>query len=134
MQAHAHAVAGQLRQYTQTGVHSGVAGASPHRLILMLLDGAMARIATARGNLERREVAAKGSNIAMASAIVESLRASLNLRDGGDLAARLDALYEYVLRRLLAANLDNDANALAEVHALLEEIRAAWVGIEAEAG
>ncbi len=122
--------AAQLRQYAQVGLRTAVESASPHRLILMLMDGALARIAAAGGHMQRGDVASKGQSISMAIAIVDGLRASLNHSEGGDLAGNLDGLYVYMSERLLRANLENDADALSEVRNLLGEIRAAWAGIE----
>lgn len=125
--------AAQLRQYAQVGLRTAVESASPHRLILMLMDGALARIAAAAGHMQRGDVAGKGQSLSMAIAIVDGLRASLNRTEGGDLAENLDALYVYMSERLLRANLENDADALREVQKLLGDIRAAWVGIEPQA-
>lgn len=126
---------GAARLYARTAVQGGIDGASPHRLVLMLLDGALGRIAAARGHLEHGNIAARGESISQALAIVGGLHGSLDLDAGGELAANLDALYDYIERRLLHANLEADAAALDEVHRLLGEIRAGWVAIaEAAAG
>lgn len=119
-------------QYAQVGLQTGVESASPHRLILMLMDGALARISAARLHMQRGEVAEKGLQITWAISIVEGLRGSLDLTRGGSVAANLDRLYEYMTRRLLHANLDSDANGLSEVYRLLDELRAGWVGIRAQ--
>ncbi|MCC7413392.1 MAG: flagellar export chaperone FliS [Gammaproteobacteria bacterium] len=117
--------------YARVGVQTGIEAASPHRLIVMLMDGALARIASAQGHLERGEIAAKGACISMAISIIDGLRGSLDRQAGGALAANLDELYRYMGERLLGANLKNDADALGEVRRLLGEIRGAWVAIGA---
>jgi flagellar protein FliS len=96
----------------------------------MLLDGALAKIATARGNLERGETSEKGANIGWAISIIEGLRGSLDLKAGGEVAENLDRLYEYSTLRLLEANLNNASGLLDEVARLLSEIRSAWQGIK----
>ena len=119
-----------LSKYTKIDVHTSVQSATPHRLIEMLLDGAMARIAVAQGQMERKETAAKGESISWAVTIIGGLRDSLNMDAGGMIAENLDALYDYMSRRLLEANLKNDTAALQEVHKLLSNIRSGWVGIK----
>ena len=115
--------------YQQTRAEGSVEGADPHQLIAMLLDGALERIAQARAFLRHGDVPAKGAVITKAVAIVGELRASLNHEAGGTLAQRLDSLYDYVNRRLLIAQLNNDDQALAECARLLEPVRDGWNGI-----
>ena len=100
--------------------------ASPHQLITMLLDGALERVATAAGAMERCEVALTGESIGKAISIVDSLRVSLDQDQGGPIAENLSALYDYVTRRLLEANATKDREMLAEVAGLLKEIKVAW--------
>ena len=116
--------------YAQVGVETGVAAADPHKLILMLFDGTLAAISNARLALSRKEIGAKGAAISKAIAIVDGgLKASLDVRAGGELAERLAGLYDYMLQRLLVANLRNDTEALDEVARLLNELRGAWAQI-----
>lgn len=115
--------------YQQTRAEGRVEGADPHQLIAMLLDGAIERITQARAHLHRGDVPAKGAVVTKAVAIVGELRASLNHEAGGSLAQRLDSLYDYVNRRLLFAQLNNDDQALAECASLLEPVRDGWNGI-----
>lgn len=117
-------------EYARLGLRTDIETASPHRLILLLLDGAVDKLRAARVAMQRGNVAAKGSNIGWAMSIIDGLRASLNLERGGLLAANLDALYDYMTRTLVAANLHNDAGKVAEIASLLSEIRAGWKGIE----
>ena len=122
-----HAAA--INQYSQIDVHTAVQNASPHRLIEMLLDGALGRLVTADGNMQRGEIAAKGENIGFAISIIEGLRGSLNQQAGGDIAGNLDQLYQYMTRRLVEANLRDDRGMLREVHGLLTQVRGGWAGI-----
>jgi len=114
-----------MNAYQQIGTRSAVEGASPQRLVQMLLDGALECIAAAKGNVQRGEIALKGERIGKAISIVEGLRTSLNL-DAGELSQNLQDLYDYVGRRLLEANLTDDAAILDEVSGLLHEIKSAW--------
>ena len=116
-----------LQQYQNVGKHSAIEDASAHKLILMLLTGAQDRISSAMGHMDRNE--SKWNSIGTAMNIIEGLRASLDLSVGGEIAANLDALYEYMNHRLIQAQTNNDRKILLEVNALLKEITAGWVGI-----
>lgn len=115
--------------YQQNSVAGGVESADPHQLVGMLLDGAMDRIAQARGHIQHGQVAAKGSCIAKAVAIVGELRDSLDHKVEPALSQRLESLYEYIIRRLLFAQLHDDVGALDEAARLLAPVREGWQGI-----
>ncbi len=121
-----------LNQYRDVGIKASVGSAGPHRLISLLLDGAIGRLNTALGHLQRRAIGPKAQDVSVALSIVGGLRGSLDLEAGGEIAANLDNLYDYIQRRLLLANARNDAAALEEVVALLHEIRAGWAAIDPE--
>ena len=122
-----------LDQYKQVGVQSGIESASPHRLIQMLMSGALEKISAAKGHMVRGEIGPKGEQIGWAISIIDGLRVSLDRNMGGDLVENLDALYEYMGQRLLAANISNDVSALDEVLSLMREIKAGWDSIAKEA-
>lgn len=126
-------VRSQLKQYAQVGAQSGVAAADPHRLVQMLMAGGLDKIASAKGQMERGEIVEKGANISWAISIVDSLQASLDRERGGDIAASLAGLYEYMTRRLLQANIENNTAILDEVAGLLSQIKEAWDAIPEEA-
>jgi flagellar protein FliS len=118
-----------LKQYQSVGVSSGVEGATPHRLVQMLMEGALDKVSTARGALVRGDLAEKGRHIGWAINVIGGLRASLDLEKGGEIAANLDQLYDYITRRLSEGNIQNDPAALEEVQSLLGEIKAGWDAI-----
>lgn len=122
-----------MSQYKQVGTQIGADGADPHQLIVMLFDGALERIAIAKGAIERESIEEKGQKIGRAIAIVDGLRASLDKDQGGEIAENLDNLYDYMQRRLFEANLNNDLGILNEVADLLIEVRSAWVAIPQDA-
>lgn len=115
--------------YRHVGTQSRAMDASPHKLIAMLLDGALDRIAAAKGAMDRGETALQGSLIGKAIGIVGGLRASLDRNRGGEIAGRLGDLYDYMERRLLEAGARTDREALDEVAGLLREIKTGWDGI-----
>ena len=116
--------------YKQVGVETGVAAASPHRLIQMLFDGFMDAVSQARGAMRSGQVDLKGRAIGRAVRIIdEGLKASLDIGQGGELAANLNDLYAYATLRLTQANLRNDEGALDEAQRLIEPLRDAWASI-----
>ena len=121
-----------MNAYKSVGVESLVDSASPHRLIVMLFDGARAAVSSASGHMQRKDIAAKCKAISQAIAIIDGgLKASLDLKVGGALAQNLSGLYAYMTQRLLHANLKNDLAALDEVSKLLEQIGSAWATLAA---
>jgi flagellar secretion chaperone FliS len=121
-----------LSAYQSVAAHGGVAASDPHGLILMLLDGALDRIASARGCIVNNSISDKNQLLTRAYAIVEELRYSLDLSKGGPLAANLGDLYDYVCRQLSRANAENRVEILDEVTGILQEIRVAWIAIPQE--
>jgi len=117
------------RQYRQIGTQGSVESASPHRLIQLMMEGTLARIAVARGHMERGEVEQKGARISDAIGIINGLQASLNHKADEKMSANFDALYGYMMRRLLEANLRDDVGILDEVAALMRELKEAWDAI-----
>jgi flagellar protein FliS len=118
-----------LNSYRSMTAYGGLAEASPHQVIRLMLDGALARIAEASGHMQRGEVAAKGEKIGKALGIVEALALGLDKQQGGELAENLERVYDYAARTLLKANLESRADLLEEVSGLLREIKLGWDGI-----
>mgnify|MGYP001578899117 CR=1 FL=1 len=118
-----------LRQYQNAGAVAEAAFASPHRLIDMLLTGALDRLAAARGHLMRQEVPHKLAHINAVLSILEYLRMSLDFEAGGSVAQNLGQLYDYMLKRLLQANADNDPAGLDEVSGLMRTLKSGWDAI-----
>ncbi len=123
-----------ISAYHKVGVDAAIEVADPHRLILLLFSGAQAAIGNARAAMQQQQIAARGEAISKAIDIIRNgLKVSLDREKGGEIAERLDALYDYLVLRLLKANLNNDLAALAEVADLLEEIHGAWREISPDA-
>ncbi len=121
-----------LDQYRQTGALAEVSVASPWRVIQMLLENALDRVAMARGAMKQGNISKKGEHISKAMTIIEGLRAVLDHEKGGELAGRLDDLYEYISRQLLQANVNDDPILLDEVSDLIREIKSGWDAIPEE--
>jgi flagellar protein FliS len=119
-----------INAYNKVDIESGVNAANPHKLILMLYQGALLAIISAKNQILREETAAKGTSISKAITIIdEGLKACLDKNAGGELAQNLSSLYDYMNQRLLIANLKNDTDILDEVSQLLSELKGAWENI-----
>jgi flagellar protein FliS len=119
-----------VNAYANVDLETGIASASPHKLIVMLYDGALVALRTARANMAAGNIPAKGIAISKAITIIDNgLRVSLDKEAGGIIAENLDALYDYMGRRLFQANLQNDVAIVDEVHGLLADLREAWAAI-----
>jgi|SRR5690554_1467107 len=115
-----------IQNYQQVNLQSSVVDAPPHRLIQMLFEGALERIAQAKGALARGSYAQKAERISKAVNIVQGLQGSLSDTEGGELTANLDELYDYVIRTLIQANQGNSAAKLDECGRLLGELKSGW--------
>ena len=121
--------------YASVGLETGVSTASPHKLIVMLFDGALTSLNIALVEMRAGNVAGKGRAISKAIRIIEEgLRASLDKSAGGAIAGSLDSLYEFISGRLLQANLQNREDYIEEAQRLLGDLRGAWLAIDPEAG
>ncbi|MGD9842499.1 MAG: flagellar export chaperone FliS [Steroidobacteraceae bacterium] len=118
-----------IAAYKSVATHGAALEADPHQLVLMLMDGAMDRLVSAKGCIERGEIVKKATLLHRVGAILDELRCSLNHSVGGELSANLERLYDYMTRRILTANTNNDVTATDEVVRLLSDIRNAWAAI-----
>ncbi len=116
--------------YSKVGLETDIASASPHKLIILLFEGATVAVSNALQNMKSGNVAEKGKFISKSILIIESgLRSSLDKEAGGEIASNLDSLYDYMSKRLLQANLNNQPELLEEVQSLLLELKGAWEAI-----
>jgi flagellar protein FliS len=121
-----------MEGYGRGALESEVNYASPYRIIQMLMEGALSKLAAAKGCIERNDYAEKSRQITWGLNIIQGLRTSLDEEKGGEIASNLDNLYEYMGRRLLEANTKNDIAIIDEVITLLQEIKAGWDAIPQE--
>ena len=118
-----------MNKYTQVGNQSTAAFANPHRLIQMLMEGALEKISKAKGFMKNGDIAKKGEHISWAISIIEGLRVSLDHSQGGQISENLESLYVYMNSRLTQANLNNSLEMLEEVSGLLLDIKSGWDAI-----
>lgn len=119
-----------VNEYSRVGVETGVVSADPHKLVVMLYDGAMTACHTAVMHMEAKDFERKSAMISKAIMVIESgLRLSLDKKAGGEIATSLDALYGYMSDRLYMANIKNDPSLIQEVIRLLGDLKSAWEAI-----
>lgn len=118
---------GAAGAYASVGLETGVVAASPHQLIVMLYEGAELAVRMAIRHSQEGDKAKKAVAVSKACSIItEGLRAALDTQQGGEIAERLDALYDYMNQRLMLAQVSSDTAPLEEVLGLLQELHGAW--------
>jgi flagellar protein FliS len=123
-----------MNQYRTVDAYGAAAASDRMQLVLRMMQGALDRIAMARGHMRRGEQGPKGEALGRAVRLIDGLRSCLDHERGGEIAANLAALYDYMTRRLTEANLRNNQRGLDEVAELLEEIRGGWEQMAASPG
>ncbi|MBD8596011.1 MULTISPECIES: flagellar export chaperone FliS [Pseudomonas] len=118
-----------LRQYQKVNSQAQTAVATPHRLVQMLMEAGLDRIAQAKGAIERKDIPAKGLLIGKAIEIVGGLREGLDMEKQAEALAHVDNLYVYLMKRLAEANIKSDPKILDEVSGLLTTVKEGWDGI-----
>tara|TARA_B100000446_G_scaffold46105_3_gene42189 strand:- start:30545 stop:30922 length:378 start_codon:yes stop_codon:yes gene_type:complete len=115
-----------LNSYAAVQVDAGVEGASSHQLITMLFDGVYTRLAQAKGAIQQNDLSLKAKKVSETMKIIMGLREFLDFDQGGELAANLDALYDYIQRTLMQGHIKNDPAKFDECRELLAQVGDAW--------
>lgn len=115
-----------IKQYQHSSVDAVAGTATPHQLVAMLLEGALDRLARARGALRNGDRIGKLSSVASTISIIEYLKLSLDLDAGGAIAQRLSDLYEFCLGHLAKANAADDPHMLDQVANVLRPLKQGW--------
>jgi flagellar protein FliS len=118
-----------LRQYQKVNSHAQTSEATPHRLVQMLMETGLARIAQAKGAIDRKDIPAKGMLIGKAIEIIGGLREGLDMEKQAKALASVDNLYLYMSQRLAQANIKSDPVILDEVSGLLLTVKEGWDAI-----
>jgi len=122
-----------INAYKKGNLKQDISNADPHRLTLMLMQGALDRLAYAKGAMERKEFEAKSEFLAKSTAIIMHLRDTLDINIGGEMAENLYSLYEYMIEKITESNVKNNTSIIDEVIQLMIPIRDAWVQIPQDA-
>ncbi|WP_196137298.1 flagellar export chaperone FliS [Aliikangiella sp. G2MR2-5] len=122
----------KLKQYQQAQNQCGIAAANPHRLIQMLMEGALEKMANAKGFITRNDFANKGAQISWAIKIIGGLKESLDYEKGGEISENLDKLYDFMIFKLSEANIENSVEKIDEAITIMKNIKEGWDGIEEE--
>ncbi|GLR74932.1 MULTISPECIES: flagellar export chaperone FliS [Aliivibrio] len=123
---------GSLQAYKKVSIDSQLSAASPHKVIQMLMAGAIERLIQGKAAMQQGNTAVKGERLGKALDIVISLRSCLSMDDGGDIANNLDSLYDFMIRQISQANQNNESQPIDDVVDMLREIKSAWDQIPAE--
>jgi flagellar protein FliS len=109
-----------------TYLENRILSADPLELVRLLYRAAISAVRDARQALAAGEIAARSRSISKACEIIIELRSALDHERGGGISRRLAALYDYILRRLLDANLQQSDAPLGEVLSLLSTLEQGW--------
>jgi len=113
-------------RYQETNVSTS----TPVHLVVLLYDAAICSLEEARGCMERKDISGRSRSLNKCNSIISELQASLNLREGGDIAPSLHRLYDYMRTTLLRAGIEQNPALIVEISGLLESLRSAWRQID----
>ncbi|MDV6251517.1 flagellar export chaperone FliS [Vibrio sp. EA2] len=123
---------GSLQAYKKVSVDSQLSAASPHKVIQMLMAGAIERLIQGKAAMQAGNIPVKGERLSKALDIIIALRSCLSMDDGGEIASNLDSLYEFMITQISSANHKNDPQAIDDVIDIIREIKSAWDQIPTE--
>ncbi len=118
-----------LQAYKKISNDAALQEADCHQVILMLMRGALDRMAQAKGAIERREIAVKHDRINKAIGILNGLQDGLDFAENPDIARNFFELYDYMVRRLIDAGAEMSVGPIDECIGLLAPIADAWANI-----
>ncbi|WP_157868706.1 flagellar export chaperone FliS [Thiomicrospira aerophila] len=116
----------QAQQYQNHFLETSVSEATPYKLVALLYENGIKHMKLMRLMIERKQIAAKTEQANRVTSILYGLKAGLDMELGGDVAANLDALYNYIIKQVLTASLNNDLVVLDEALGLLQDLQEAW--------
>ena len=111
---------------------NSVLTASPEKIVKMLYDGAIKHMELCRVALsdpQTSRTATTGESLGKAFAIVSELRTALDHKAGGEVATKLDSLYEFTLDQLSKANIERRAEPVAAGLKVMRTLKEGWDGV-----
>ncbi|MDC1347468.1 MAG: flagellar export chaperone FliS [Glaciecola sp.] len=118
-----------INAYKKDSLKQQLTNADPHKITLMLMSGAIDRLAFAKGCIERKDLSGKSQYLSKTTAILINLRDTIEMKTNPEFSQNLYALYDYMLDKIGEANITNTIDPLHEVSELLTPIRDAWAQI-----
>lgn len=115
-----------IHAYKKDSLRSDLASASPHRVIQLLMQGALERIALGKGCIERKDFMGKGTHLSRATEIINALRDALERDANPELVDNLDALYLYMVEQIALASSEMSTEKLDHVSSLILTIKESW--------
>lgn len=115
-----------IKAYKSVGIKDDLAVADPHRIIQLLMQGALENMAKAKGFIERKDFVGKAQSLSKAISIISSLQGSLDMDAGGEISVNLFDLYDFMLNHLTIASRDLDLAKIDDVISLMVTIKSAW--------
>lgn len=115
-----------IKAYKSVGIKDDLAIADPHRVIQLLMQGALENIAKCKGAIERKDFAFKSETISKSISIISALQNSLDMELGGEISLNLFSLYEFMISHLADASKENSIEKLQDVIDIILSIKTAW--------
>lgn len=115
-----------IKAYKSVGVKDDLAVADPHRVIQLLMQGALENMATCKGAIERKDFTVKSHTISKSISIISALQNSLDMDVGGEISDQLFSLYEFMITHLADASKENSVSKIQDVMDILLSIKSAW--------
>ena len=115
-----------IKAYKSVGIKDDLAVADPHRVIQLLMQGALENIAKAKGAIERKDFAVKSATISKAMAIISALQGSLDMDAGGEISDNLWSLYDFMINHLVLASRESSLDKLNDILGILLTVKSAW--------
>ena len=121
-----------IKAYKSVGIKDDLAVADPHRVIQLLMQGALENMAKCQGAIQRKDFTVKAQSISKSIAIIGALQQSLDMTAGGEISSNLFSLYEFMIGHLADASRDSSVSKIQDVIDILLSIKLAWDQIPVE--
>ncbi len=118
-----------INAYKSVGVKNDLAVADPHRVIQLLMQGALENMAKAKGAIDRKDYATKSQTMSKAMTIIAALQNSLDMKVGGEVSQNLWSLYDFMLNHLMMASRESSIQKVDDVLEIMLKIKSAWDSI-----
>ncbi|WP_286271725.1 flagellar export chaperone FliS [Thalassotalea hakodatensis] len=115
-----------LSAYKQVDINSNILASDPHQIILLMFDGLLKGIATARGAIERKDYELKAQSLTKSINILDALIQSLDFDSQPEISKNFEVMYSYCIDCLMEASTSLNVAKLDEVVDMIKPVRSAW--------